>query len=174
VVLLGGEHPARDYDCAVSDAIRLADALPGDEDAIVALYAELDAFYGAASPEGSAAERVSRVRTALFGDPAAGRALLAWDGSVLAGFAGYQFIWPSSALTVSLYLKELYVTSAYRRSGAGRRLMDRLLEIARERGCTRIEWTADTANSGARSFYDSLGAAPLTSKLFYRVTLPEG
>jgi RimJ/RimL family protein N-acetyltransferase len=52
--------------------------------------------------------------------------------------------------------------------------MDRLLEIARERGCTRVEWTTDTPNAGARAFYDSLGAAPLTSKLFYRVTLPGG
>ena len=119
------------------EAIRLADALPGDEDAIVALYAELEAFYGVTSPGGSAAERASRVRAALFGDPAAGRALLAWDGTVLAGLAGYQFIWPSSALTVSLYLKELYVTSAYRRSGVGRLLMGRLVEIARGRGCTR-------------------------------------
>jgi len=157
----------------VSDPIGLADALPGDEDAIVALYAELDAFYEVASPDGSTAERASRVRTALFGDPAAGRALLAWDGTVLAGFAGYQFIWPSSALTVSLYLKELYVTSAYRRCGVGRLLMSGLQEIARRRGCTRVEWTTDTANASARSFYDSLGAAPLASKVFYRVTLSE-
>jgi GNAT superfamily N-acetyltransferase len=106
-------------------------------------------------PEGSVAERSSRVRTAL------------------AGFAGYQFISPSSALTVSLYLKELYVASAYRRSGVGQLLMDRLLEIARGRGCTRAEWTTDASNAGARSFYNSLGAAPLTSKLFYRVPLPD-
>ena len=158
----------------MSNGIRLADALPGDEDAIVALYAELDAFYGVASPHGSAAERAVRVRTGLFGDPPAGRALLAWEETVLAGFAGYQFIWPSSALTVSLYLKELYVAAAYRRSGVGRLLMNRLLAVARERGCTRVEWTVDAPNAGARAFYESLGAAPLTSKLFYRATLPEG
>ncbi len=158
----------------MSDAIRLAEALPGDEDATVAPYAELEEFYGATSPDGPAAERASRVRAALAGDPAAGRALLAWDGTALAGFAGYSFIWPSSALTVSLYLKELYVASAYRRDGVGRLLMGRLLEIAAERGCTRGEWTTDTSNAGARSFYDSLGAAPLASKIFYRVTLPGG
>jgi GNAT superfamily N-acetyltransferase len=133
----------------MSDAIRLADAQPGDEAAIVALHAELDEFYGVTSPDGPADERVNRVRAALFGDPAAGRALLAWDGSALAGFAGYSFIWPSSALTTSLYLKELYVATAYRRSGTGRMLMKRLLQIARERGCTRVEWTADTPNAGA-------------------------
>ena len=152
--------------------IRVADAVPGDEDAIVALYAELDEFYGASSP-GTPAERAERVRQALFGNPPLGHALLAWDGSVRAGFAGYSFIWPSSALTMSLYLKELYVAAVYRRSGVGRLLMGRLREIAVARGCTRIEWTTDAGNLAAQSFYESLGARPLPAKLFYRVNLQE-
>jgi GNAT superfamily N-acetyltransferase len=119
--------------------ITVADAAPGDVDAIVALYAEL-----------------------------------AWEGPVLAGFAGYQFIWPSSALTTSLYLKELYVTSAYRQAGIGRLLMDRLRAIAVAHGSTRLEWTTDTSNGGAQSFYESLGAEPLETKLFYRVNLDPG
>jgi hypothetical protein len=82
--------------------ITLAHAEPRDADAIVALYKELDEFYGVAVAADVAAVRAERVRSALFGDPPAGRALLAWDGAVLAGFAGYQFIWPSSALTTSL------------------------------------------------------------------------
>jgi GNAT superfamily N-acetyltransferase len=159
--------------------ITMADAVPGDVDAIVALYAELDEFYGegegvgegVAGASDAPAERAERVRSALFGDPPAGRALLAWDGPVLAGFAGYQFIWPSSALTTSLYLKELYVTSAYRRAGVGRLLMDWLRAIAVARGCTRLEWTTDTSNGRAQLFYESLGAEPLETKLFYRVTL---
>jgi GNAT superfamily N-acetyltransferase len=154
--------------------IRVADAVPGDEGAIVALYAELDEFYGAASSSGTPEERADRVRTALFGNPPLGHALLARDGPVPAGFAGYSFVWPSSALTTSLYLKELYVAAAYRRSGVGRLLMDRLREIAVVRGCTRIEWTTDTGNLAAQSFYESLGARPLPTKLFYRVTLLEG
>lgn len=155
----------------------MADAVPGDEGALVALYAELDEFYGVAALPGTsppARERADQARAALFGDPPVGYALLAWDGPVLAGFAGYSFIWPSSALTTSLYLKELYVAAAYRRSGAGRLLMGRLREIAVARGCSRIEWTTDTGNLAAQSFYESLGAEPLPTKLFYRVTLLDG
>jgi ribosomal protein S18 acetylase RimI-like enzyme len=63
------------------------------------------------------------------------------------------------------------VTSAYRRAGVGKLLMDRLRAIAVARGCTRLEWTTDTSNAGAQSFYESLGADPLGTKLFYRVTL---
>jgi len=151
--------------------IIVADAGPADVDALVALYAELDEFYGVPGAQDTPAERASRVRSALFADPPAGHALLAWDGTILAGLAAYQFIWPSSALTTSLYLKELYVASAYRRAKVGRLLMDRLRSIAVARGCTRLEWTTDTSNAGAQSFYESLGAEPLETKLFYRVTL---
>jgi RimJ/RimL family protein N-acetyltransferase len=49
--------------------------------------------------------------------------------------------------------------------------MERLREIAVLSGCTRLEWTADVENEASQSFYQSLGAAPLETKLFYRLTL---
>jgi GNAT superfamily N-acetyltransferase len=147
--------------------ITLADARPGDEDRIADLLGELDLYYGD-NPEGTGDERAARVRAVLFGDPPAARALLAWDGPVLAGFASWSLLWPASGLTTSLYLKELYVADAYRRSGCGRALMDGLHRIAAERGCSRVEWTTDQGNAGALAFYESLGAKPLMSKVFYR------
>jgi len=52
------------------------------------------------------------VRAALFADPPLARALLAWDGHVLAGLASYSFLWPADGLSAGLYLKELYVARA--------------------------------------------------------------
>jgi len=153
----------------VADEIRLAGAVPGDEHAIVALYAKIDEFYGVTSREDPRI-RAERTRAALFGDPPVGRALLAWDDATLAGFAGYQLIWPSAGMTTSLYLKELFVSAAYRGTGLGRLLMSRLHEIAVEHGCTRVEWTTDTSNLAAQRFYESLGATPMKTKLFYRET----
>jgi GNAT superfamily N-acetyltransferase len=72
--------------------------------------------------------------------------------------------------TASLYLKELYVADAYRRACTGRLLMDGLYDVARRRGLSRVEWTTDTSNQGAREFYEALGAKPVPSKIFYRVT----
>ncbi|HUN38032.1 MAG TPA: GNAT family N-acetyltransferase [Trebonia sp.] len=159
--------------------ITLAHAEPQDVEAIVALLAELEGSAGVAVAADAATIRMERVRSALFGALPAGRALLAWDDRELAGLAGYQFIWPSTGLTTSLYLKQLYVASAYRRTGVGRLMMARLREIAVLSGCTRLEWTADAENEAARSFYRSvagsagasLGAEPLETMLFYRVTL---
>lgn len=114
--------------------IKLADAAPADAGAIAGLLAELAVFYGG-TPEGTPDERAEQVRAALFGDPPAARALLAWDGAALAGLASWTFLWPAA-----------------------------------DHGCSRVEWTTDTGNSGARRFYESLGAAPLATKIFYRLT----
>jgi GNAT superfamily N-acetyltransferase len=147
--------------------IKVADAVPGDEVAIAALCAELDEFYGDI-PEGTPHERASLTRDILFGSPPLAYALVAWDGEAPAGFAAYSFLWPAAGLTASLYLKELYVLEAYRRTGVGQMLMDGLYEIARRRGLSRVEWTTDTSNPGAQAFYEARGVKPLTSKIFYR------
>lgn len=148
--------------------ITLADAKPGDEERIADLLGQLDLFYGD-TPQGTGDERAAQVRAVLFGDPPAADALLAWDGQVLAGFASWSLLWPAAGLTTSLYLKELYVADAYRRSGTGRLLMEELYRIAAERGCSRAEWTTYDGNPGALSFYEGIGAKPLASKVFYRV-----
>lgn len=147
--------------------ITLADAVPGDEDPIAALCTELAEFYGD-QPTGTPQDRAAQVRTVLFADPPLARALLAWDGATLAGFATFSFLWPAAGLTASLYLKELYVAGAYRRDGTGKLIMDGLYRIAASKGCSRVEWTTDADNNGAQAFYEALGVKPLTSKIFYR------
>ena len=148
--------------------IKVADAQPGDEAAIAALCAELDEFYGDL-PAGGPAERAAQVCEVLFGTPPLAFALVAWDGGAPAGFAAYSFLWPAAGLTASLYLKELYVADAYRRTGVGKLLMDGLYAVAHRRGLSRVEWTTDSSNEGAQAFYEALGAKPLPSKIFYRV-----
>ena len=150
--------------------ITISDAIRGDEAAIAALCAELDEFCDSL-PQGLPAQRAAQVRGVLFGDPPLARALVAWDDQAPVGFAAYSFLWPAAGLTASLYLKELYVAEAYRRSGVGRTLMDGISAVARRRGLSRVEWTTDTPNRDARAFYEALGARPLTSKDFYRQVL---
>jgi GNAT superfamily N-acetyltransferase len=124
--------------------ITLSDALPGDAAAVAAL----DEFYGSL-PEGVPAERAAQVRDVLFGNPPLAHALVAWDGEAPAGFAAYSSLWPAAGLTASLYLKELYVAEAYRRTGVDQFLMGGLYDVARRRGLSRVEWTTDTSNVGA-------------------------
>jgi len=148
--------------------ITVSPAEPGDAAAIAALLEEMDRFYGAAEPE-PPGQRVRQVNEAIFASPPAACALLARDGSLIAGIAAYSYLWPAIGLTRSLYLKELYVPDAYRRQGVGKLLMGALFETARKHGCSRVEWTTDTGNAGAQAFYEELGLPVHPSKVFYRV-----
>lgn len=148
--------------------ITLSDAVPDDVPAIAELAAEMDQFYGAAELD-PVEIRQRQIEAALFSEPSAARALLAWEGGKLIGFAAYSFLWPAVGLTGSLYLKELYVSASARRAGVGDMLMRGLFKIAVKAGCSRVEWTTDEDNGDAQAFYDALGVRPATSKIFYRV-----
>lgn len=143
-------------------------ARPADVAALAELLAEMGGFYGEATA-GQLGQRARQISDALFASPPAAHALLAWDGTELAGMAAYSFLWPAAGLTRSLYLKELYVGAGYRRRGAGKLLMQALFEVAGQRGCSRVEWTTDSGNAGARAFYEELGLPRHPSKVFYRV-----
>jgi GNAT superfamily N-acetyltransferase len=148
-------------------------AQPEDIDAIAALAAEMDHYYGS-SPTEPIAVRRQQVNTALFGTPPAAHALLAIDSGSAAGFATYSFLWPAVGLTRSLYLKELFVTDTRRRDGVGTQLMQAVLTIASNNQCSRVEWTADDDNPAAQHFYKALGFKVLTSKRFHRAEIAGG
>jgi GNAT superfamily N-acetyltransferase len=131
---------------------------------------EMDNFYEVANPEPIEA-KIRNISSMLSGAGPSAVVLLAWERGELAGFASYSYLWPAAGTTRSLYLKELYVRSGYRRSGVGQALMERLFGIAREKGCSRIEWTTDRGNCAAQEFYRGIGAEPRPAKLFYRVEL---
>jgi GNAT superfamily N-acetyltransferase len=148
--------------------ITVTPAERADTQAMVALLEEKDLFYGTAENE-PFDQSVRQIEDAIFASPPAACALLARDDSRLAGIAAFSYLWPAVGLTRSLYLKELYVADAYRRQGVGQLLMAAVFEAAGKNGCSRVEWTTDADNSGARAFYAGLGAAVRSSKIFYRV-----
>ncbi|MGW5162645.1 N-acetyltransferase family protein [Nonomuraea wenchangensis] len=149
--------------------IRVEPATSNDVEALVELLEEMDRYYGTAELD-SMEVRTQQVQHALFTDPRAACALLAWRGDHLAGFATYSFLWPAVGLTRSLYLKELYVAESAQRQGVGRALMDAVFALAAEHGCSRVEWTTDRDNARAQQFYEGLGQRELPTKLFYRAT----
>lgn len=148
--------------------IVIAPATEADLPAFIALLEEMDSFYGDVT-EGTADERIERVGAVLFGRPSKATVLLAKEDGQLIGMASYSFLWPAAGVTTSLYLKELYVRQAQRRSGVGRLLMGKLINIAKAEGCTRVEWTTDRSNVEAQRFYAGLGHGVNEGKLFYRV-----
>jgi GNAT superfamily N-acetyltransferase len=79
------------------------------------------------------------------------------DGSP-AGFAFYFFDYSTWLGAPGLYLEDLFVDPAFRGSGLGRALLERLAQIALERGCARMKWEVLDWNTPAIDFYRAMGA----------------
>ncbi|GIH10266.1 N-acetyltransferase [Rhizocola hellebori] len=148
--------------------IVVVDAQRGDARAIADLMEELDRFYGGTEFE-PVDERERQITEMLFREHPAAYVILAKDSGWVVGMAAYSFLWPAVGLTQSLYLKELYVSEAARRKGVATLLMNRLIEIATESGCRRVEWTADADNQLALGFYRGMGYPENRGKVMFRL-----
>ncbi len=76
------------------------------------------------------------------------------DGTLI-GIAHYLFhpmFWAGEAC----YLQDLFVDESVRGRGAARALIERVAEVARERGADRLYWTTQENNARARALYDKV------------------
>ncbi|WP_235401668.1 GNAT family N-acetyltransferase [Rubrobacter aplysinae] len=109
-------------------------------------------------------------RESLFGERPVAEALLGYAGGEPAGFALFFHNFSTFLGRPGLYLEDLYVRPGFRGSGLGVALLSRVAELARERGCGRLEWSVLKWNEPAIGFYESLGAVPMDGWTVYRIT----
>ncbi len=76
------------------------------------------------------------------------------DGGLI-GIAHY-FFHPTCWSGQVCYLQDLFVAEAARGRGAARALIERLAELARQRGATRLYWHTQQDNATARLLYDKV------------------
>jgi GNAT superfamily N-acetyltransferase len=111
-----------------------------------------------------------QLREVLFGAKPAAEVLLAFEGEEPVGFAVYFFNFSTWLGRAGLYLEDLFVRPDRRAKGYGRALLQRLAQIAHERGCGRMEWAVLNWNEPAIGFYKKLGARPMDDWTVYRLT----
>jgi GNAT superfamily N-acetyltransferase len=138
-----------------------------DVPVILRLIREL-AEYERAPDEAVATEQ--QLREVLFGEKPAAEVLLALEGGAAVGFAVYFFNFSTWLGRPGLYLEDLFVRPEVRGKGYGRALLVRLAQIARERGCGRMEWAVLDWNEPAIQFYRKLGATPMDEWTVFRLT----
>ncbi len=110
------------------------------------------------------------LREVLFGEAPSASVLLARDGETPVGFAVYFFNFSTWLGRPGLYLEDLFVRPELRGKGYGRALLERLAQIAHERGCGRMEWAVLDWNEPAIQFYKKLGAVPMEEWTTFRLT----
>lgn len=83
-------------------------------------------------------------------------ARLGSDTAPLVGIAHYLFHAHAWTTREVCYLQDLFVDGSVRRHGVGRKLIEAVAAVARERGCLRLYWTTKEDNAVARGLYDRI------------------
>ena len=86
------------------------------------------------------------------------------------GFALYFHNFSTFLGRAGLYLEDFYIQPEYRGRGYGRKVLQKLAQIAVERGCGRLEWWCLDWNAPSIAFYKNLGAQPMDEWTVYRLT----
>lgn len=94
------------------------------------------------------------------------RVLIAVDGNAILGSLVMNVTFPASELSMSLYIRDLYVAEAARRLGVGRMLVKAGTHLAVTEGFSAVEWTTDSTNKAARQLYESCGARQIDRTYF--------
>ncbi|HUQ13274.1 MAG TPA: GNAT family N-acetyltransferase [Novosphingobium sp.] len=98
----------------------------------------------------------------LFGARPMAEVVIGECDGVPSGFALFFHNFSTFEGRPGIWLEDLFVLPAARRSGLGTALLAHVAGIARTRGCARLEWTVLDWNMMAIQFYRSLGARALT------------
>jgi GNAT superfamily N-acetyltransferase len=115
----------------------------------------------------------SDLTEALFGARPAASCHVAVDlAAGVVGFALWFVTFSTWTGRPGIYLEDLFVRDAFRRSGHGRALLAILARICRDRGYRRLEWSVLDWNTPARDFYQALGAAPMDEWTRWRLEGP--
>ena len=146
--------------------IVIRDAQARDAAQIHAFIVEL-AIYEKAEHEviASAAD----IERSLFEPGSPARGLICEINGQPVGFAVYFLSYSTWLGRKGLYLEDLYVSPQHRGSGAGKRLLRHLAQLAFDSGCGRFEWSVLDWNEPAIQFYQSLGAKPQAEWVRYRM-----
>jgi GNAT superfamily N-acetyltransferase len=111
-----------------------------------------------------------KLADSLFGERRYAETLIAEDGGTPVGFALFFHNYSTFLAQPGIYLEDLFVVPEQRGGGVGRALLERLAQIAIDRGCGRLEWAVLDWNTDAIRFYQRLGAKPNAEWTVYRLT----
>jgi aminoglycoside 6'-N-acetyltransferase I len=95
------------------------------------------------------------------------------DGVVVGMASAVHYVHPDKA--PQLWINEVGVAETHRRQGVGRRMVDRLVQLATELGCTEVWVLTDVDNVAANRLYASAGAeVPPAQSVMYTIPIGRG
>ena len=110
-----------------------------------------------------------KLTDSLFGERTYAETLIAEEDGEPIGFALFFHNYSTFLAQPGIYLEDLFVKPERRGGGVGRALLQRLAQLAVDRGCGRLEWSVLDWNVDAIHFYERLGAKPNAEWTVYRL-----
>jgi GNAT superfamily N-acetyltransferase len=144
-------------------AIEIRSLRAGDSSAVARLLEEL----GYPTDESTAAARIQYVS-----DSSRRGALIAIEADGALGLITSEDIYYFPDHTQICRITALVVSSAARRRGVARLLVDTVYDQARSRGCSRIEVTTSMSRNHAHAFYEAAGFVR-TSYAYVQDAIPD-
>jgi len=135
-------------------AIAVTELRPEDRARWAELWRGYLEFYATSLPD--AAYELTWQRLMAPGPVFGFGARLGGADTPLVGIVHYLFHDHAWSAKPVCYLQDLFVDADLRAKGAGRALIERVAEAARERDCLRLYWTTKEDNAAARLLYDRL------------------
>lgn len=135
-------------------------ATPDDAPTLVQLILELAAYEKLRDEANPSAEALRR-QLAPNAQPRCEALIAEADDGTTAGFALFFHNYSTFLTNFGLYLEDIFVRPDFRGQGIGFALLQRVAQIADERGCQRLDWAVLDWNTPAIDFYEQLGAEPL-------------
>lgn len=128
--------------------MKIREAVPGDEQAILELIRELAEYEKA--PE-QVVNTTEQLAIDLFSDKVCDALVVEAD----AGIIGFALFYTSYSTWKGrcLYLEDFYIQPAHRQGGIGTKLFEEVVKIARQRGVKRMDWQVLDWNEPAIRFY---------------------
>lgn len=111
-----------------------------------------------------------RMQAAMFDEGAFVDGLIAFDGELAVGYAIFYPNFLTFRGQRGYFLEDLYVSEYARGKGVGRAMLQRIAQMAVDRGFERIDFLVLDWNKTAISFYEKLGAGRADGESHFKFT----
>ena len=87
------------------------------------------------------------------------------------GYALYYPIFASFSANANVHLEDLFIMPKYRHQGFGKEFFNMLVEMIKNEGYTKIEWSCLDWNTPAIDFYKIIGAKQEKGRVYFEYSL---
>ena len=151
----------------MNENIRIRKAEPADVKTILNLIEEL-AEYEKLSDKVTATE--DKLIDTIFGKDKIVEVWLAEINNETAGQVLFFRNYSTFLANPGFYIEDLYVRPQFRGKGIGKKLLNKVIQLAAEKNYGRVEWCVLNWNEPAINFYKKMGAVSMDDWTTFRLT----